>query len=111
MSRAASPAAIIGAYEHPLRKIPDGTTADVIADVSFGALADAGLTPADIDGFFFAGTHQGLSAVAMADHLGLDNVRHIDSTDIGGASTLLQIGHAVEAIQAGKCSIALIAMG
>jgi acetyl-CoA C-acetyltransferase len=111
MSRAAAPAAIIGAYEHPLRRIPDGTTADVIADVSFGAMADAGVGPDDIDGFFFAGVHQGLSVVAMADHLGLDNLRHFDSTDIGGASTLSQIGHAAEAIQAGKCRVALIAMG
>lgn len=111
MSRAAASAAIIGAYEHPLRRIPDGTTADVIADVSIGAMADAGVGPDEIDGFFFAGVHQGLSTGAMADHLGLDALRHMDSTDIGGASTLLHIGHAVEAIEAGKCRIALVAMG
>ena len=111
VSRAAATAAIIGAYEHPARKIPDGTVADVIADVSFGAIADAGIDPAEIDGFFFAGVHQGLSAVAMADHLGLDALTHLDSTDVGGASTLSQIGHAVEAIEAGKCRVALIAMG
>lgn len=111
MTRPAAAAAIIGAYEHPARKIPDGTVADVISEVSFGAMADAGVTPADIDGFFFAGVHQGLSLVAMADHLGLDRLRHLDSTDIGGASTLSQIGHAVEAIAAGKCRVALVAMG
>lgn len=111
MTRDAASAGIIGAFEHPLRRIPDGTTADVIAEVSIGAMADAGIGPDQIDGFFFAGVHQGLSAVAMADDLGLDKLRHIDSTDIGGASTLVQIGHAVEAIQAGKCSVALIAMG
>ena len=111
MSRAAATAAIIGAYEHPARKIPEGTVTDVIADVSFGAMADAGLAPADIDGFFFAGVHQGLSIVAMADHLGLDRLTHYDGTDVGGSSTLTQIGHAVEAIDAGKCTVALIAMG
>lgn len=111
MSREHAPAAIVGAYEHPARKIPDGTVADVISDVAYGAMADARLTTADIDGFFFAGVHQGLSAVAMADHLGLDALRHVDSTDVGGASTLSQIGHAAEAIAAGKCRVALIAMG
>lgn len=108
---AAAQAAVIGAYEHPLRKIPDGTNADVISDVSVGAMQDAGVLPEDIDGFFFAGVHQGLSPVAMADHLGLDKLRHLDSTDVGGASTVSQIGHAVEAIAAGKCRIALVAMG
>lgn len=111
MSPAAAPAAVIGAFEHPARKIPEGTIANVISDVAYGAMADAELGPGDIDGFFFAGVHQGLSPVAMADHLGLDALRHLDSTDVGGASTLSQIGHAVEAIAAGKCRVALIAMG
>jgi acetyl-CoA C-acetyltransferase len=109
----ASPAwaAIVGAFEHPERKIPEGTTADVISQVAAGAMSDAGVGPSDIDGFFFAGMHQGLSPATMADHLGLDNLTHVDSTDVGGASTVSQIGHAAEAIAAGKCSIALIAMG
>src|SRR5205814_6635343 len=35
---------------------------------------------------------------------------HIDSTDVGGSSYLLQVGHVAEAIAAGKCSIALITL-
>jgi acetyl-CoA C-acetyltransferase len=109
----AAPAAagIIGAFEHPERRIPHGTVADVITDVSLGALEDAGLGLEDVDGFFFAGVHQGLSLVAMADHLGLDRLTHVDSTDIGGASTLSQVAHAALAIAAGRCRVALIAMG
>lgn len=106
-----TPAGIIGAFEHPERRIPDGDTADVIADVSLGAIANAGLELADVDGFFFAGVHQGLSLAAMADHLGLDRLSHIDSTDIGGASAISQIGHAADAIAAGRCQVALVAMG
>src|SRR5207248_10437771 len=34
----------------------------------------------------------------------------IDSTDVGGSSYLLQVGHVAEAIAAGKCSIALITL-
>jgi acetyl-CoA C-acetyltransferase len=104
-------AAIIGAFEHPERRIPDGTTADVIADVSLGALADAGVSLADVDGFFFAGVHQGLTLAAMADHLGLDRLSYVDSTDIGGASVVSQIGHAAAAIAAGTCQVALVTMG
>ena len=37
---------IAGAYEHPLRVIPDRTVAQVHADVAVGALADAGLSMA-----------------------------------------------------------------
>lgn len=111
MSTAPAGAAIIGAFEHPLRRIPDGTVSDVIADVAAGAMQDAGVLPDDIDGLFFAGMHQGISPAAMADHLGLDHLTHVDSTDVGGASAVSQIGHAAEAIAAGKCSIALIAMG
>ena len=45
----------------------------------------------------------------MADYLGL-KLRHIDSTDTGGSSYLLQVGHAAEAIAPGKCSVALITL-
>src|SRR5258708_14751549 len=37
-------------------------------------------------------------------------VRHIDSRETGGWSYLSHLGHAAEAIAAGKCSIALITL-
>ena len=48
----------------------------------------------------------------MVDYLGLDmkKLRHIDSTNTGGCSYLIHLGHAAEAIAAGKCSIALITL-
>jgi len=45
---------IAGAYEHPLRVIPDRTVAQVHAEVAVGALADAGIDMADVDGYFCA---------------------------------------------------------
>jgi len=51
----------------------------------------------------------GLGALSMIDYLGL-KLKHIDSTDVGGSSYLLQVGHVAEAIAAGKCSIALITL-
>ena len=41
---------IAGIYEHPTRHAPDKSTAQLHAEVAKGALEDAGLTNADIDG-------------------------------------------------------------
>ncbi len=46
---------IVGAYEHPTRKAPDKTVAQLHAECAKGALEDAGLTMADVDGYFCAG--------------------------------------------------------
>jgi len=42
--------------------------------------------------------------------MGLRNVRHLDSTETGGSSYILHVGHAVQAIAAGKCQVALITL-
>ncbi|MES2413789.1 MAG: thiolase domain-containing protein [Pseudomonadota bacterium] len=102
-------ACIVGAYEHPTRKAPDKSVAQLHAEVAKGALDDAGLSIRDIDGYFCAGDAPGMGPVSMLDYLGL-NVRHLDSTEIGGASYLSHVSHAAQAIAAGKCNIALITL-
>ena len=91
---------IMGAFEHPTRKAPDKSAPQLHAECAKGALADAGLTKADIDGFFCAGDAPG-GPMSMADYMGLRNLRHLDSTDVGGSSYILHVGHASEAIAAG----------
>src|SRR6476661_820535 len=101
---------IVGIYEHPTRLATDKTIPQLHAESARGALEDAGLTKNDIDGYFCAaGDTPGLGALSMIDYLGL-KLKHIDSTDVGGSSYLLQVGHVAEAIAAGKCSIALITL-
>ena len=100
---------IAGAYEHPTRKAPDKTVAQLHAECAQGALADAGLSLQDVDGYFCAGDAPGLGALSMADYMGLQ-CRHIDSTDTGGSSYLLHVSHAAQAIAAGKCNVALITL-
>lgn len=100
---------IAGAYEHPTRHATDISVAQLHADVALGALKDAGLTKNDIDGYFCAGDAPGLGGLSMADYMGL-RLRHIDTTDTGGSSYLVHVGHAVAAIAAGKCSVALITL-
>ena len=101
---------IIGVYEHPTRLATDKTVPMLHAESARGAIEDAGITKDDIDGYFCAaGDTPGLGALSMIDYMGL-KLRHWDSTDTGGSSYLLQVGHAAEAIAAGKCNIALITL-
>ena len=100
---------IAGAFEHPLRKAPDKTTAQLHAECAKGALADAGLALQDVDGYFCAGDAPGMGVLSMVDYLGLQ-VRHVDSTETGGSSYLIHVAHAAQAIAAGKCNVALITL-
>ena len=101
---------IVGAYEHPTRKAPDKSVAQLHAESAKGALEDAGLKLSDIDGYFCAGDAPGLGMISMADYMGLTNLRHVDSTETGGCSYLIHVSHAAQAIAAGKCDIALITL-
>ena len=101
---------IAGAYEHPDRKIPDKSVAQVHAEVTLGALADAGLSLSDVDAYFCAGDAPGFGPISMADYLGLRGLRYLDSTETGGSSYLVHVGHAAAAIAQGKCRIALITL-
>jgi len=98
---------VVGIFEHPIRLATDFSVAQLHAECAAGALADAGLSKGDIDGYFCAGDAPGVGPLSMVEYMGL-NVRHADSTDIGGSSPIAHISHARQAIRDGKCSIALI---
>src|SRR3954468_16186386 len=100
---------IAGAYEHPTRKAPDSSLAQLHAEGALGALADAGLTLRDVDGYFCAGDAPGMGPMSMVDYLNL-KVRHVDATDTGGTSYLIHVSHAAQAIAAGKCDVALVTL-
>jgi len=100
---------IAGAYEHPLRSIPDRTVPQVHAEVAAGALADAGLTLADVDAYYCAGDAPGFGSLSMAEYLGL-RCRTYDSTETGGSSYLVHVGHAAMAIATGHASVALVTL-
>jgi acetyl-CoA C-acetyltransferase len=100
---------IAGVFEHPTRKADDKSLAQLHAESAMGALADAGLTKNDVDGYFCAGDAPGLGGLSMADYMGL-TLRHIDTTETGGSSYVIHVAHAAEAIAAGKCDVALITL-
>src|SRR5258705_5712943 len=99
---------IAGIYEHPTRHAPDKSTAQLHAEVAKGAIEDAGLTKADIDGYFCAGDAPG-GAWPMVDYLGL-KVRRIDSTETGGCLYLIHLCPAAEAIATRQNSIAPVTL-
>jgi acetyl-CoA C-acetyltransferase len=103
-------ACIVGAFEHPTRKAPDTSTAQLHAEVAWGALRDAGLSKDEVDGYFCAGDAPGMGPLSMAEYLGLDRLRHVDSTDIGGSSYVAHVAHAAAAIATGRCNVALITL-
>ena len=100
---------IAGAYEHPTRHAVDKSTAQLHAEVAKGALEDAGLTKDDVDAYYCAGDAPGLGGLSMVEYMGLQ-VQHIDTTETGGSSYVVHIGHAAAAIAAGKCNVALITL-
>jgi acetyl-CoA C-acetyltransferase len=101
---------VAGIYEHPLRRAEGISTAQLHADVAMGALADAGLSLDDVDGYFCGADAPGLGGMTMAEYIGLRRLSHMDTTETGGSSYLLHVSHAAQAIAAGKCSVALITM-
>lgn len=106
-----STAKIAGVYELPGRHLPDVSHAAIHARAAAGALADAGLSFADVDGFFCSGDAPGFGSVSIADYMGLTGLSYVDTTEMGGCSPVAQVGHAAAAIAAGKCSVALITLG
>jgi acetyl-CoA C-acetyltransferase len=100
---------IAGIYEHPGRELPDKTVAQIHAEVAAGALADAGLSFKDVDGYFCAGDAPGFGPLSMSDYMGL-HCSYLDSTETGGSSYLCHVGHAAAAIAAGKCNVALVTL-
>ena len=100
---------IVGAYEHPTRKAPDKSVAQLHAECARGALADAGLKKSDIDGYICAGDAPGMGPINMLDYMNL-KVRYFDSTDVGGSSYIAHVAHAAQAIAMGKASVVLITL-
>lgn len=100
---------IAGAFEHPTRRATDKSLPQLHAEVAKGALADAGLSMSDVDGYFCAGDAPGLGGLSMVEYMGM-NPKHIDTTETGGSSYVIHVGHAVEAVAAGLCSVALITL-
>ena len=92
--------AIVGAYEHPTRWAPDKTAYQIAAEAARGALEEAGLTFADVDGYACSGVGP-IGILSMCHHLNL-KPDWLDSTAIGGSSFVAQVLNAAAAIRDGR---------
>lgn len=101
--------AIVGAYEHPTRWAPDKTAYQIAAESARGALEEAGLTLADVDGYACSGVGP-IGILSMCHHLNLQP-DWLDSTAIGGSSFVAQVLNAAAAIRDGLCTTVLITYG
>ncbi|CDO31267.1 acetyl-CoA acetyltransferase [Mycolicibacterium porcinum] len=101
--------AVAGVALSDVGRVDDKSPYELIAQASRRALADAGLTPADVDGL--ASTGQGtLPPVDVGEYLGL-RPRWIDSTAVGGAAWEVMAAHAADAIAAGHADVVLLTYG
>jgi acetyl-CoA acetyltransferase len=101
--------AVAGAYEHPARYAPHLTQYQIMAESARGALDDAGLRLADVDGLFTSGVGP-IGILSLAGHLNL-RPDYVDSQAIGGSSFVSHCLHAAAAIDAGLCTVALVLYG
>ncbi|HMN78886.1 MAG TPA: acetyl-CoA acetyltransferase [Burkholderiaceae bacterium] len=102
-------AALVGAAESDLGAVPDRTAAELAVQASLAALDDAGLSLADVDGLFTANLSR-FSVTQLAEQLAIQPAV-LDCTMTGGSSFEMHVAHAVSAIRAGLCEVALIAYG
>ena len=92
--------AVVGAAETTgLGVLPELSMIQLHADAARNALADAGLTTADIDGIATAGP----LPMEVSHYLGI-TPSWVDGTMVGGCSFMLHVRHAAAAIAAGAAT-------
>lgn len=101
--------AIVGAALSDCGRVDDKSAFELHFQGASRALADAGLTKADVDGFMSHGTGV-LAPIEVAEYLGLQP-HWIDSTGVGGATWEFYVEHAVAAIEARFARTVLIVYG
>jgi acetyl-CoA acetyltransferase len=88
---------------------PDLTELAVHAIAAERALADAGLSWEDVDGYSSAGFFP-MHAVQVCEYLGI-HPHYLDETNIGGASFEVLVEHAAAAVERGQAEVVLITYG
>ena len=88
--------AIVGAALSDIRRVDTKTPFELHYQAASRAIADAGLTKSDIDGFGSSGTGL-LAPVEVAEYLGL-RPTWVDGTGVGGSTWEFMVEHAAAAI-------------
>ena len=107
LNRLSGTSEIVGVAESDeIGRLPNKSSLALHAEAALNALDDAGLSRTDVDGLLTAGW----STLDVAEYLGIEP-RFTDSTSVGGSSFVIHVAHAMAAIAAGYCEVALITHG
>jgi acetyl-CoA acetyltransferase len=99
--------AIVGVAESDeIGHVPHKSALQHHCEAAWNALEDAGLHKRDVDGLFTAR----FSPLVTGEYMGIEP-RYSDGTWIGGGSFETHVLHAVAAIRAGFCEVALVTHG
>ena len=101
--------AIVGAALSDVGRVDDKTPFQLHQQAASRALADAGLTKADVDGFMSTGMGT-LAPVEVAEYMGL-RPTWADSTSVGGSAWEFMAEHAAAAISEGLANTVVLAYG
>ncbi len=89
---------------------PGFTDMELLARSAHAAVADAGLTMADIDGLCTASAGAAMWPMPVIEYLGL-RPRYIDGSMLGGSSFIAHLLPAMRALHAGQCKAVLVCYG
>ena len=103
-------AAIVGVGTAGIGEATGFTAMEILAQAASKAVADAGLTFADIDGICTASSAATMWSMNVVEYLGL-RPRFIDSTMLGGSSFVAHLMPALLALRSGQCNAVLVCYG
>lgn len=101
--------AIVGVALSDIGRVDDKTVWQLHHQATSRALADAGLTKGDVDGFGSTGTGA-LAPVELAEYLGL-RPTWADSVAVGGSAWEFMAAHAAAAIAHGDAEVVVLSYG
>ena len=103
-------ACIVGVGETPHTRGTDKSELALMLEASVNAIADAGLTPHDIDGIIPPPTPSA-TAEHFAANLGVEDLRYSITVHMGGASSLTALQSAALAVACGVAKNVLVPFG
>lgn len=102
--------AVVGAATWGIGEAPGYDSIDLAVNASVRALAQARLTPADVDALFVCLPQDFISGLSLAEYLGIQP-KITDNNRTGGSAFLTHMFWAANALASGQCNVALIAYG
>ena len=83
---------------------------ELMVEAVHGALADAEIPLAEVDGVFAASAFFAMANMSLAEHLGIQPA-YSNGSNIGGSSFMMHVLDAAMALEAGLINVAVIAYG